>query len=57
LAGLVLFGYIDRVVYGITELQIELDNWVNQCAAKYYGVCSISAEETYAGISALPIGK
>jgi hypothetical protein len=57
LVGLVLFGYIPCVVYGITELQNEPDNWVNQCAAKYYGVRSISAVEDYAGISAHPIGK
>ncbi len=44
-------------VYGITELHYESDNWVNECAAKYYGVQTISTVDNYAGISAHPIGK
>jgi hypothetical protein len=44
-------------VYGVTELHPEATNWVNKCAAKYYGVQTISTIENYAGISAHPIGK
>ena len=44
-------------VYGITELHYESINWVNQCAAQYYGVRSISTADNYAGISTHPLGK
>jgi len=44
-------------VYGITELIPDPGNWVNACAASYYGVQSISAKENYLGISTYPIGK
>ena len=44
-------------VYGINELHYEADNWVNICAAKYYGVQTITTIDNYAGISAHPIGK
>ncbi|HTX91071.1 MAG TPA: DUF6056 family protein [Anaerolineales bacterium] len=44
-------------VYGITELHYEPTNWVNICAARYYGVQSISTVDNYAGISTHPIGK
>ncbi|MGA2488992.1 MAG: DUF6056 family protein [Anaerolineales bacterium] len=44
-------------IYGITELHYEANNWVNECAAKYYGVQTISTIDNYAGISTHPIGK
>jgi hypothetical protein len=44
-------------IYGITELHYEASNWVNQCAAYYYGVQTITTVDNYAGISAHPIGK
>jgi hypothetical protein len=44
-------------VYGITELHYEASNWVNGCAAAYYGVKTISTVDNYGGISAHPIGK
>jgi len=44
-------------VYGITELHYEATNWVNQCAAWYYGVQTIATVDNYAGISPHPIGK
>ena len=44
-------------IYGITELHYEATNWVNECAAAYYGVKSIATVDNYAGISAHPIGK
>lgn len=44
-------------VYGITELHYEASNWVNGCAADYYGVQTISTVDNYDGISAHPIGK
>jgi hypothetical protein len=44
-------------VYGITELHYETSNWVNQCAAWYYGVQTIATVDNYAGISPHPIGK
>jgi hypothetical protein len=44
-------------VYGITELHYEAGNWVNVCAAKYYGVQTIATVGNYAGISTHPIGK
>jgi hypothetical protein len=44
-------------VYGITELHYEASNWVNQCAAWYYGVKTIATVDNYAGISPHPIGK
>jgi len=44
-------------IYGITELHYEADNWVNECAAAYYAVRSITTVDNYAGISAHPIGK
>ena len=44
-------------VYGITELTADAGNWVNICAAKYYGVNSITAIENYEGMGTFPIGK
>jgi len=44
-------------IFGITELGSNPDNWVNRCAAWYYGVESITAEDGYMGIEAYPIGK
>jgi hypothetical protein len=44
-------------IYGITELGANPNNWVNWCAARYYGVESITAEDGYLGIKAYPIGK
>jgi hypothetical protein len=44
-------------IYGITELHYEASNWVNQCAAWYYGLQTIATVDNYAGISAHPIGK
>jgi hypothetical protein len=44
-------------VYSITELQYDAHNWVNRCAARYYGVRTISTVDDYARISAHPIGK
>jgi hypothetical protein len=44
-------------IYGITELGTNRENWVNRCAAWYYGVKSISAVDGYMGIGAYPIGK
>jgi hypothetical protein len=44
-------------IYGITELGTNSENWVNRCAAWYYGVKSISAVDRYMGIGAYPIGK
>jgi hypothetical protein len=44
-------------IYGITELHYETTNWVNECAAYYYGVKTIATVDNYAGISAHPIGK
>ena len=44
-------------IYGITELGANPENWVNQCAAWYYGVKSITAVDGYKGIGAYPIGK
>jgi hypothetical protein len=44
-------------VYGITEIGSNPKNWVNICAAKYYGVNSITAMDHYQGIPAYPIGK
>ena len=44
-------------VYGITEIMPDPNHWVNQCAAKYYGVHSIVAIEKYDGIGTFPIGK
>lgn len=44
-------------IYGITELGANSNNWVNRCAARYYGVESIAAEDGYMGIKAYPIGK
>jgi len=44
-------------VYNITELKPESYSWVNICAAKYYGMKSITAIEDYQGIPANPIGK
>jgi hypothetical protein len=44
-------------VYGITELHYEANNWVNECAASYYGVQTIATVDNYAGISTHPIGK
>lgn len=44
-------------VYGITELMPDPSHWVNQCAAWYYGVQSITAIENFAGIGTFPIGK
>ncbi len=44
-------------MYGITELKPDPNNWVNICAAKYYGVNSITAVEGFMGIPAHPIGK
>ncbi|MGB8214346.1 MAG: DUF6056 family protein [Anaerolineales bacterium] len=44
-------------VYGITELHYEPNNWVNICAAKYYGVSTISTADRYDGIPTYPIGK
>jgi len=46
-----------EAVYGITELKYEPENWVNECAAYYYGVKTITTVEDYAGISAHPIGR
>lgn len=40
------FDNIDQ----INELHLEEDHWVNQCAARYYGVDGISAIENYQGI-------
>ena len=44
-------------VYGITELKPDSESWVNICAAKYYGIKSITAIEDFQGIPAYPIGK
>jgi hypothetical protein len=44
-------------IYGITELKNDPNNWVNQCAAKYYGVQSITAVDGYLDTPAYPIGK
>jgi hypothetical protein len=44
-------------VYGITELHYEATNWVNECAAAYYGVKTIATVDNFAGISSHPIGK
>ena len=44
-------------IYGITELGVNRANWVNRCAAWYYGVKSISAIDGYMGIGAFPIAK
>jgi hypothetical protein len=44
-------------VYGIAELNANPKNWVNQCAALYYGVSQIQAIENYKGFSTVPIGK
>jgi hypothetical protein len=44
-------------IYGITELGANPANWVNRCAAWYYGVKSISAIDGYMGIGAFPIAK
>lgn len=44
-------------IYGITELGADPSNWVNRCAAWYYGVNSITAKDGYMGIGAFPIGK
>jgi hypothetical protein len=44
-------------IYGITELGADPSNWVNRCAAWYYGVKSITAKDGYMGIGAFPIGK
>jgi hypothetical protein len=35
----------------------EATNWVNECAAAYYGVKTIATVDNYAGISSHPIGK
>jgi hypothetical protein len=40
------FDNIDK----INELHLERDHWVNICAARYYGVNSISAVENYDGV-------
>jgi hypothetical protein len=44
-------------IYGITEIKPDPINWVNFCAARYYGVDSITAEEDYLGVPVYPIGK
>lgn len=44
-------------VFGITELKPDPNNWVNLCAARYYGVSSLTAVEDYQGVPAYPIGK
>ena len=44
-------------VYGITEIKPDPKNWINICAARYYGANSITAVEDYLGISTFPIGK
>jgi len=44
-------------IYGITELGADPANWVNRCAAWYYGVRSITAKDGYMGIGAFPVGK
>jgi hypothetical protein len=40
------FDAIDQ----ITELQVDENNWVNVCAARYYGVNGITAIEGYMGV-------
>jgi hypothetical protein len=44
-------------IYLITELKENPGNWVNRCAAQYYGVNSITAEEGYQGVGTYPLGK
>ncbi len=43
-------------IYGITELR-NGDYWINQCAAKYYGVDSLTAVDGYLGVPAYPIER
>ncbi len=44
-------------IYGITELKTDSNNWINLCAAKYYGVESISAVDGYLGSPSYSIGR
>jgi hypothetical protein len=44
-------------IFGVTELGSDPGNWVNRCAAWYYGVDSITAEDGYLGFGAYSIGK
>lgn len=44
-------------IYMITELTSDPRHWVNFCAAKYYGVDSLTAIENYQGIGVYPLGK
>ena len=44
-------------IYGITELGSSPDRWVNRCAALYYGVENITAEDGYMGFGAYSIAK
>ena len=44
-------------IYGITELGSNPGGWVNRCAAWYYGVESITAEDGYMGFGAYSIAK
>lgn len=44
-------------IFMITELQDNPSNWVNICAAQYYGVDSITAIENYNDIGTYPLVK
>jgi hypothetical protein len=44
-------------IFSITELKDDPWSWVNLCAARYYGVNSITAIENYNDIGTYPLGK